>query len=389
VAAGAKTVLLINELGAGYGHVDPLLRVGAALAERGNRIVCAMSDVVRPGLLLRRAGYPVVQAPIWPGHRVAKGVGYGDLLTVHGFESVPALMLMTGAWQDLFDLVSPDLIVADHSPTAALTAYRSIPTVLIGNGFAMPPADLPVFPPLVSEGEPLTAEAKLLEVVKEVQAHRGRPAPPTLPSLFAADFRGVMTVPELDPYCDCRSEGVLGRPEPLPRYTPRAPGRSVYAYLGVEHPDIYDIVSGLCAADIGLICHIRGDQGVMAASLEATGATMLAEPADLAEVLPTCAAVVSYASTGLAHAALAAGRPQLALPYDLEKEAMAASLDGLGVSRTVASGAGAKAVSEAIEAIVTDNRYTDHAAVCAQSLLARPPSTALLAIVEACDALLN
>lgn len=388
MASGAKTVLLINELGAGYGHVEPLLRVGTALADRGCRIICAMNDVVRPGLLLRRIGFPVVQAPIWPGHRIEKGVGYGDLLTLQGFESVPALRLMTGAWQDLFDLVAPDLIVADHSPTAALTAYRTIPTVLIGNGFAMPPPDLPDFPPLSSDGEPIGSEARLLEVVTEVQAHRGKAAPPTLPSLFAADYRGVLTLPELDPYGDCRSEDVLGRIESLPDYTPRSAGRSIYAYIGTEHPDIHDIVAGLCTADAALTCHVRGDPGAFASMLEKSGATVLAEPADLSQALPACAAVVGYASTGLAHAALAAGRPQLALPYDLEKGATAALLDRLGLARTVPTGAGAKAITEAVEALLAERRYADHAAACAQSLLARPPTDALAAIVEACAALL-
>ena len=84
MADATKTVLLINELGAGYGHVAPLLRVGTALAAHGFRIVCSVADVVRPGLLLRRAGFPVVQAPKWPGLRAEKGASYGDLLALLG-----------------------------------------------------------------------------------------------------------------------------------------------------------------------------------------------------------------------------------------------------------------------------------------------------------------
>ncbi|MDH3232509.1 MAG: hypothetical protein OEQ29_03215 [Alphaproteobacteria bacterium] len=388
VAPGAKTVLLINELGAGYGHVDPLLRVGSALGVRGYRVVCAVADVVRPGLLLRRAGFPVLQAPRWPGVRSEKGAGYSDLLVLLGFESVPALMLMTGAWQDLFDLVMPDLIIADHSPTAVLTAYKTYPTVLIGTGFELPPAHLPEFPILRDDKEPLAPQAKLQEVVSEVQKHRGRAEPPSLPALFAAEFRGLRVLPELDPYAGLRDEPVIGPMEPLPAYMPSPNSRSVFAYIGDEHPNTRDIAAGLGAAEARVICHVRGDQGAIGASLEKSGVTILADPADLTEVLPACDAVVGYASSGLSHAGLAAGRPQLALPYDLEKDSTAAALDRLGVSHTLEAGLTASAVAGAVEALLSDDRAANNAAVCAQSIMGRTPTNALETVVQACEALL-
>jgi UDP:flavonoid glycosyltransferase YjiC (YdhE family) len=389
VAAAPKTLLLINELGAGYGHVAPLLRVGTALAGRGLRIVYAMADVVRPGLLLRRAGFAVLQAPKWPGVRAEKGSSYGDLLALLGFESVPALMLMTEAWQDLFDLVRPDAIVANHSPTAALTAHGSIPLILVGNGFELPPADLPEFPSLRPGAAPLVPEAKLLETVLAVQRHRGRPAPQSLPSLFAAEFRAVCALAELDPYADQRHEPLLGPVEPLPAYRPRPADRPVFAYLGIEHPDIYEIAAGLCAANAKVTCHVRGDPGTIGASLVKSAVTVLDGPADLTEVLPASSAVVGYASAGIAQAALAAGRPQLALPYDLEKETTASALDRLGVSRTLGPGLTADQVAQAIDALLSDDQYAHYAAVCAQTIMARPPTDALGAIVEACLTLLG
>ncbi len=389
MATATKTVLLINELGAGYGHVAPLFRVGNALAEHEVRVVCAMADVVRPGLLLRRAGFPVLQAPKWPGLRTEKGVSYGDLLALLGFDSVPALMLMTSAWQDLLDLVAPDLIIANHSPTAALTAHGSIPLALMGNGFELPPTNMPAFPSLKPGVRRVVDETKLLETVTEVQRHRGRDVPQTLPSVFAAEYRGVCALPELDPYGEQRNEQLLGPVEPLPAYRPRPSDRSVFAYIGVEHPDLYEIAAGLGAADADVTCHVRGDPGTIGASLAEQGVTVLAEPADLIEVLPESAAVVGYASAGFVQAALAAGRPQLTLPYDLEKDATAAALDRLGVSRTLEVGLTARQVCDAIDAILSEDRYVHHAAVCAQSIMARGPIDALGTIVEACLTLLD
>jgi len=385
----AKTVLLINQLGAGFGHVSALLPIGAALAGRGHSIVCSMADMLHASLSLRRVGFPVVQAPVWPGRRSDEPSSYADLLVLNGFESVPALMLMVQAWQDLFDIIAPDLIVADHSPTAALAAYGSIPTVLVGNGFAMPPHDLPGFPILQPGRDALAPEARLLEAVCEVQDRRGRPAPPSLPGLFAAEFRAVLTLPELDPYDSQRNEQVLGPMGQLPPYRPSPPSRSVYAYLATDHPEIEEIAAGLALADADISCHVRGDNGRIAEFLAARGVAVLEEPADLANTLPSCAAVVSHGSLGMAHAALAAGRPQLTLPHDLEKRSAAAALDGLGVSSTIIDNVDASTVAAQIDRLISDSEYGHRASVCAQSILARPSADALGTVVDACEDLLG
>jgi len=348
-----------------------------------------MADVVRPGLLLRRSGFPVLQAPKWPGARTETAKSYGDMLALLGFDSVPALMLMTSAWQDLFDLVAPDLIVANHSPTAALTARGSIPVALIGNGFEMPPTSLPAFPPLKSGTEPMADELKLVETVSEVQRHRGREIPQTLPAILGADYRAVCVLPELDPYAEQRNEPILDPLDPLPRYRPAPNDRSVFAYIGVEHSDLYEIADGLAAADARVTCHVRGDPGTIGASLAKRGVTVLTDPADLTEMLPASDVVVGYASAGISQAALAAGRPQLALPYDLEKEGTASALDRLGVVLTLGVGLTAEQVSAAIDTLLADGRYANHAAVCAQSILTREPADALETIVTECLGLLD
>jgi UDP:flavonoid glycosyltransferase YjiC (YdhE family) len=79
----------------------------------------------------------------------------------------------------------------------------------------------------------------------------------------------------------------------------------------------------------------------------------------------------------------------LALPYDLEKEGTASALDRLGVVLTLNVGLTAAGVSGAIDTLLVDGRYANHAAVCAQSILARPPFDALETIVAECLGLLD
>lgn len=388
MAAGRKSVLLVNELGAGFGHVSNLLAIGHALAELGYRVTCAMADLLRPAVLLRQAGFPVLQAPIWP--RMGHGTTgcYADILALIGFENAPALTLMTAGWQDLIELVKPDLIVADHSPTAALAAFGVNPVVMVGNGFTLPPDNLGEYPMLAPDAAPIIPQSRLLEVIHEVQANRRRPAPETLPGLLSAAFRAVLSLPELDAYADVRSENTLGVLEAMPVYTPRKTVRSVYAYLNEYHPGLRTIADALVEINAEVSCYVSGRADI-AARLARGGVHLLDEPADLTVTLPEVSVVVSHASMGMAHAGLVAGRPQLVLPNDLEKQCTVRALDALGVCLSLDLGFDAGHIVRSIEQLLGPGSHEDNAAVCAQTVLARQPVDALAVIVEACLGLLG
>lgn len=388
MATGTKSVLLVNELGTGFGHVSNLLKIGRALAALGYRVSCAMADLVGPAVLLRQAGFAVLQAPVWPRKGHGGTACYADILALIGFGNAPALTLMTAGWQDLIELVKPDLIVADHSPTAALAAFGVNPVVMIGNGFTLPPDTVDEYPMLAPDAEPLVAQSRLLEIIHEVQNNRQRPAPETLPGLLSAAFRAVMSFPELDVYADIRSDNMLGSLDAMPIYTPRKTARSVYAYLIDYHPQLSTIADALVKVDAEVSCYVSGGADV-AAALARGGVHLLDEPADLTLALPQVSVVVSHASMGMAHAGLAAGRPQLVLPYDLEKECTARALDALGVSLSLHSPFNQGDIVRSIEQLLGPGSHEDHAAVCALAVLAREPVDALAAIVEACAGLMG
>jgi len=388
VAVGGKSVLLVNELGAGFGHVTELFAIGRALAGLGCQVTCAMADLVRPTLPLRQAGFPVLQAPTWPGAGHGKTACYADILALFGFDNPPALTLMTAGWQDLFDLVKPDLIVADHSPTAALAAFGVNPVVMVGNGFTLPPDDLDEYPMLIENTEPLVPQSRLLEVIHEVQVNRKRPAPGTLSGLLSVAFRGVLSFSEFDIYADVRSEKTLGRLEALPGYIPRQAERSVYAYLHDHNPDLRTIVDALTKVDAEVSCYVSGYPEI-GAILSRGGVNVLDAPVDLTQALPQTSVVVSHASMGMAHAGLAAGRPQLVLPHDLEKDCVARALENLGVGVALHPPFEPDDIVRSIEQLLEPGSHADHAAVCAQSVLAREPVDALAVIVEACVKLMG
>ena len=188
------------EMGAGLGHVAPLLAVARGLREHGHRPVLALRDVVEPAFLLREDPIPVLQAPVWqppPGHRgrMPATATLADIFVVTGFGDRDRIHAIVAAWDGLIDLVRPKLVVAEFSPGLCLAARGRVPVVAIGNGFALPPSEMETFPPLQPDVKPLARQDDLLASVNRVQRERGAPPLPGLPALFDAEAQFVHALP--------------------------------------------------------------------------------------------------------------------------------------------------------------------------------------------------
>ncbi|MCX5794002.1 MAG: hypothetical protein NTY77_00720 [Elusimicrobia bacterium] len=388
-----KTVLLTWELGAGFGHVGPLLSVARELRRHGHRPVFALRDVVGPRALLEDEDIPVLQAPRWTKGAVVRGrpfrpSSYSDILAALGFSGAADLAALVRSWDALIGLVKPDLIVADHSPTVCLAAYGAIPVAVVGNGFTVPPADQASFPPLYCDAPPLMSEARLLENVHAVQRRRGRPAPPTLPALFDAPLRAVGTLPELDPYRKTRREPVLGPMEKMPSHAPLPLDGRLFAYLGEEHPALETIVELLAERKAPVEAYLRGEVGSLRRLLTARGARVHESPPALCEVVPRAAAVVSHAGSTTAHAAMIGGRPQVLLPTHVEADLTAKALESLGVGVRLQRDAKKDEIAKAIDRASSGGALAQSAMALAVKLALRPPLDALAAATNACLQLL-
>ena len=386
-----KTVLYASELGRGLGHVGPLRSVARELSAGGHRAVFAVNDVVGSRALLTDEGCPVLQAPIWP-KRVAYGgpnpICYADILALRGYANVDDLAPMVAAWQDIFDLVAPDLVVADYSPTACLAAYGAVPVALIGVGFTLPPADLPVFPSRRPDMPPIVPEDRLLGVVRKVQRRRDRPAPDTLPRLLDSPVRSVCTLPEFDPYFEVRSEPVIG---PMgPRLAPMPPPAepALFAYCRADFGDIEDVVLCLADMDVPVSVYFGGRPGVLGRYLRGRGVHVYDEPAPLTEVLPTVSAILSHGGTTAAHAAMA-GRPQVVLPLHGEGRFIAETLETLGVGVRPSEDLDKDSLEKALRQVLFDRGIRDRALALAREIEARGTVDALSITVDGCLELLG
>jgi len=99
----------------------------------------------------------------------------------------------------------PDAVVIDYSPTARLaTRIAAIPTVMIGNGFELPPATepLPPFPGFswATAERAAASERIAVDNATVVLKRFKRPALRSLSELFDDAACLYATLPELDHY---------------------------------------------------------------------------------------------------------------------------------------------------------------------------------------------
>jgi hypothetical protein len=175
-------VLLTWELGGGLGHLMNLRPLAVALAARGHRVFLAAGDLSRvPGVFAGSSGqWSVVGDQLAPGSargseapsprpsptgRGSEGeitvlaapwktartktvetiVTYADLLLNIGFGDGDSFTVHQQAWRNLYDLVKPDVLICDHSPSALLAARgQSFAVATVGTGFFTPVDESPL-----------------------------------------------------------------------------------------------------------------------------------------------------------------------------------------------------------------------------------------------------
>src|ERR1700722_2945490 len=141
------SILITWELGGGWGHLMRLLPVARGLAERGHRVWLALRDLSRASRLfgpeVRLLQSPVRTRMISDEIRVPTTLAH--ILHNNTFNDENELIGLCRAWDSVFELEKPDLMVCDHSPTALLAARgKRFPTCMIGTGFICPPDTHPL-----------------------------------------------------------------------------------------------------------------------------------------------------------------------------------------------------------------------------------------------------
>ena len=321
-----STVLFVWELGENFGHVMPLLALAQRLRARGHRAVFALRDLHRAGPV-RAAGFTVMQAPSHPDRWFKKDdpqpANFAEVLAIFGFADATVLDNYVAAWQALYALLRPGLVVTSHAPTALLAARMAgIPVAVMALPFELPPAVSP--PPALRPWEEVPvqrhrrAEAAVVRAINRVA--RRRFAIDAMHQLYDTGHVYLNTFTELEAYEERPGAAYGGalfeREAGVDADWPEGEGKRIYAYLQPAMPGFADVLRQLRQSPWRILLAAPGVKtpAQLQGNLRITG-----ELVSLAKVLPRCDAVLSYSGHGMAAAALLAGKPLAMLHGNLEQ----------------------------------------------------------------------
>lgn len=363
------------ELGGNLGHIGTFTPVAQQLREAGHEVTFVVRETHACHLLLgRRFGW--TQAPRFdgPAHGAAP-ISYADILAGSGYADPGTLMGLLVAWRTQFQQARPDLVFADHAPTAMLAARTlGIPVMLFGTGFSVPPSRSP-WPAMRTwepndEGLLAARERQLLDVVNGVLALLDAAPLARLCALFDVAETGLRTLPELDQYQDRpagRYWGLLAHaplpapgpdapPPPSPAW-PAGPGPRIYAYLRHE--------PALAAAILAAIRQSTGSSIVYYPDWTADvghppGMQILTQPADLGRLAHEADIAIANGASTIG-TFLMAGKPVLSIACHLEHYLSGLRLAQLGAGLVLRADGPVDAIAPALQRLHSNGAFGEQA----------------------------
>ena len=393
-------VLIAWELGANYGHLFRLLPLAIALRERGHEPVFVLRNLARVEQALGPHGFDALQAPVWLANPVGlpSTLGYPDILMRSGYLDADGVTALVRAWRKLFSLIQPDLLVADHSPTALLASIdQDIPRVLFGSGFSSPPRVSPMPSLRWWEKTPvqqlINKEQKVLVVVNQVLHNIGLPPLETLADMLAVDDDFLSTFPELDHYTRQTDARYYGPPfnadvgvEPC---WPLGEGKRIFAYVYPEYEGFERLMQAFRALPCRTLIHAPGISNQQLGQYQSANVAFAKHPVNIVSVREQCDLTITHSGVGTGSAILLAGRPVLLLPRQLEQLSTALRIAKLGAGLLVRSPGKHPDYKKLLQKLLTDPAYTAAARAFADKYSEFDQLAVIAEIADRCNALIE
>lgn len=397
------TILLAWELGSGLGHLMNLRPIGESLAARGHRVVAAVRNPQDARRCFSGSDIFCMPAPVLPDdYRPPFAVvrSFTHLLWNMGFHESSLIEAPFTAWNRIFDDVQPDLVVADHSPTALLASWgrrnRPIRRVNVGLGFFCPPEGFPL--PSWSVGgqsipftQHIENERQLTRKINELLRAHDRFPLEQLSHLFTRIEDVILaTYAEFDHFNGRSGVRYWGHwpfgVEKTPVW-PDARGPHLFAYLK-PFPALESLLGLLRQCQCPTLAVVPGIDNTLINRWSGPTLRIVGQPVDLQRVGAICDMAIHHASHGVMASLLLAGKPCLALPLFVEQLLLSQKMacHGFGLA---APASGHQYIKTALQRLLTDSSYMEHAQAFAARYAGWSPGEQITELVDHLEQILQ
>ncbi len=398
IAAMAR-LLCAWELGGGTGHLYRLAAVADGLRARGHEVLFALRDRTRAGPILGGRADAILQAPVRRGRSsLPPATNYAELLDRVGYLDPDTLAALLDAWAKLLDDAAPDLLLAEHAPTALLAARcAGLRRAAIGTGFAIPPqvSPLPSIQPwrAVAPARLAAAENATRARINRALAARGAAPLARLADIFEDCAPFLCTVPTLDHYGTRAAAAYFGPLRAPARRDaacwPQGGGPRVFVYYRKRHAGFAALFEALgrIGATVVAVADDADD-----ATIHRLGGPQIAiarAHLDLAAVAREARFAICHAGHGAVLELLRGGCPVLMVPALVEQALLAYRATRAGLGLTLGPRRDADAFAAAATKMLETPALAENARAFAARHAGHDPAAAVERIVDRLEALLS
>jgi len=339
-----RKILFTWELGKGLGHLMGIKNDIEDLGE-SYEVYIAARNLSQVRALIANQQVKLLPAPFMlgsaPGH-IEDTLSYAHLLGNCGFGDADTLHSLVDAWQTLFDLIDPDVVVYEHSPSAIVASldYKFL-KIHRGTGFTCPPISKPLgvfFPEDMCSSKNNQVEAYekyILHTVNTVLKRKHLKALTALSDIYAIpDSIEIAASSVFDHFArvpdgKTRYVGVRNPAPATPPKWPQVAGVRIFVYINVFD----NITPLLCALKNSKQPTIVYSSSIPRSALqpfECDSLVLADTPVDIASIGESCGFAITNGSFNIGCQLLQAGIPQLIIPLHREQQMFAKRLKTLG-----------------------------------------------------------
>jgi len=318
------------ELGGGAGHLIRLAEIAELLIEQKHDVTLIVREQRLLSLFKVFAACTVVQAPAQRGFIKSNHViNYSALLEVCGFSNVGNLQTQLSAWRELFAQHRLEFLVVDHSPTAMLAAkINNIPTVMVGNGFSVPPSEKPM--PSMRPWEDVKiddlqkVDARVLHTINQSLLALGleKMQLSSISELIDYADHWLIGISQLDHYLRGETTFVYPAHQQLadnPAVWPDLQGEKIFIYHNAESPQLANLLHQLSKTGLPVLAVIPDAPQKLVELLNDSNIRLSKAMVDIDSVISQCSTIICHGGAGTIKDFLLKGIPCITLPDVLER----------------------------------------------------------------------
>lgn len=325
------TALLTWERGYQPDQATRLPALARHLADQGWRVVLAVKDVT--GFATADPPWTVMQSPVWPTDQrvtiwsVAQAPGLGGWLRALQYDNPAMLRPILRAWAALYDLVKPDLVIADDGPGAVLAARGRVPCLTIGSAIKVMP-----------ETPDSDADAALTARINTTLSAEGLPLLDNLTQSQRGDASLVFSFPLFDSHAGTRQDTLCRPVEAFADPVPGQAGHGLLLHLGIPAAQNDALMASVMQSPGERHLYAPFLPAQVSEAMSAHGISLVPDLAAADALISRAALVVHSGGPSRVQRLAAAGVPQLLIHGDAELAALAEIITAQGVGQGLALG---------------------------------------------------